>query len=62
MEPSTILEWALYVGFAILIFNSITGFDEVISKIVSKSPTKKDLALKVEQLEARVKKLESGKV
>jgi len=62
MEPSTILEWALYIGFAVLIFNSLTGFDEIIAKVVSKSPTKKDLAAKVVQLETRIKALESGKV
>lgn len=61
MEPSTILEWAVYVGVAVLVFNSLTGFDEFLHKLISKSPTKKDLVLKVEQLENRVKELELSK-
>ncbi|WP_456418254.1 hypothetical protein [Thiolapillus sp.] len=61
MEPSSLFEWALYIGLAVLIFNSLTGFDEFLYKLISNSPTKKDLALKVEQLESRVKELESTK-
>lgn len=61
MEAKTLFEWVLYIGLAILIFNSLTGFGEFFHKLINNSPTKKDLALKVEQLEQRVKELESSR-
>lgn len=60
MEPSILLEWALYLGAAFFVFSVITGFDEVMAKFASGSPTKKDLAAKVEELENRIKELESS--
>jgi hypothetical protein len=60
MEPSNLLEWAFYLGAAFLVFSVITGFDEVIAKLASGSPTKKDLLVKVDELEKRIKDLESA--
>ena len=59
MEPSNLLEWALYLGAAFFVFSVITGLDEVIAKFASGSPTKKDLSAKVDELEKRIKELES---
>jgi hypothetical protein len=59
MEPSNLLEWAFYLGATFFVFSVITGFDEVITKYANGSPTKKDLSLKVDELEKRIKELES---
>lgn len=61
MEPSSLLEWALHLAFAIFIFLTLTGLDEVISRMANGAPTKKDLEKRVEQLEARLSVLESNK-
>ena len=60
MEPSNMVEWAVYIGIAFLVFSVITGFDDVISKFASGSPTKKDLLAKIDELEKRVSALESA--
>jgi hypothetical protein len=59
MEPSNLIEWALYLGLAFFVFSVITGLDEVITKFTSGSPTKKDLAETVNKLEERINILES---
>jgi hypothetical protein len=62
MEPSNLIEWALYLGLAFFVFSVIIGLDEVIAKFTSGSLTKKYLAEKVDKLEERVNILESAGV
>ncbi|MCC2617218.1 hypothetical protein LJ739_13270 [Aestuariibacter halophilus] len=59
MEPASLIEWALFVGLAVVIFNALTGFDDAIARFIYRAPTKKELIARVEQLEARLAALES---
>lgn len=59
MEASELIVWALCIGIALNLLFSITGLDDLISNLFGKSKTN-DLELKVEELEARIKQLESN--
>ena len=56
-----IFGWIISLAIGLLIFKTITGtgLDEVIAKMVNNYPTRKDLIGRIEELEGRVKLLES---
>ncbi|RUO43939.1 hypothetical protein CWE15_01775 [Aliidiomarina taiwanensis] len=60
MEPATLIQWAVYIGIAFVVFTAITGLDDIISKFTSGSPTKKELSERINALEVRIKELESN--
>ena len=56
MDPSNIIEWAVCLGIAWLIFASLTGADDWLRSLLGKS-TSKELEERVEQLEERLDEL-----
>ncbi len=56
MDPSNIIEWAVCLGIAWLIFASLTGADDWLRSLFGKSTTEQ-LEERVEQLEKRLDEL-----
>ena len=59
MEAGELIVWALCIGVALNLFFSITGLDDLVSNFFGKAKNN-DLELKVEELEARIRQLESN--
>jgi hypothetical protein len=60
MDAGELIGWALCIGIAVNVFFSLTGIGELISIFIGKSSSKKDMENKIEKLESRIIKLESG--
>jgi hypothetical protein len=60
MDPITLIIWAVCLGFAWLLFASITGVDEWLKNLLGKSKTAA-LEQRVRSLESRLEALEKQK-
>ena len=60
MDAGELIVWALCIGIAVNVFFSLTGIGELIASFIGKSSSKKDMENKIEELESRIIKLESG--
>ena len=59
MDASDLIVWAFCIAIAINILFSLSGLDDLVSNLFGRSKTS-DLEMKVEELEERIRLLESN--
>lgn len=59
MEAGELIVWAICIGIALNLLFSLTGLDELLSGMFGKSKSM-ELELKVQELEERIRNLESA--
>ena len=59
MDAGELIGWAFAIGIAVNVLFSLTGFGDLISDFIGKL-SNRDLENRIEELESRIVKLESG--